>query len=90
MLWENKVKYRLLNICDVYKCMSSLKLFQLSCTFTNYTNKILENVELICLYIKYLYRIIGSFRTSGCYMKFSTMASLKAENFSYYFDNFYK
>lgn len=25
-------------------------------------NKILENVELICLYIKYLYRIIGSFQ----------------------------
>lgn len=25
-------------------------------------NKILENVELICLYIKYLYKIIGSFQ----------------------------
>ena len=24
-------------------------------------NKILENVELICLYIKYFHRIIGSF-----------------------------
>lgn len=25
-------------------------------------NKILENVELICLYIKYLYKIIGTFQ----------------------------
>ena len=45
---ENKVKYRLLNICDMYKC----KLY----------NKILENVELICLYIKYLDKIIGTFQ----------------------------
>ena len=36
---ENKVKYRLLNICDAYKCMSSLKLFQLSCTFASYIIK---------------------------------------------------
>ena len=33
---ENKVKYRLLNIYDVYKHMSLLKLFQLPCNFANY------------------------------------------------------